>query len=60
MTDSMWLELDQEWNSIHCSQGKAGDVLSLMIDGNTYLFKVLEAKGKKVRIAKMDGDDEAV
>ena len=58
MSDSLWLELDQEWNSIHCSQGKAGDLFSLMIDGKPCMFRVLEAKGNKIRVTKMETDND--
>ncbi len=58
MDDSIWLELEQEWNSIHCSHSEIGDLLSIMIDSKPHLFRVLDVKGKKVRVAKMDGDDE--
>jgi len=58
MSESTWLELDQEWNSIHCMQNDPGDILSIMIDGNYHMSRVLEAKGKKVRVTKLNPDDE--
>ena len=58
MIDSIWLELDQEWNSMHFHEGKPGDVFSLMIDGKPCMFRVLEAKGKKIRVTKMETDND--